>query len=165
MFLVFSLVIHFPLWWLSSKDCKCFHFHCCSSTFSQGAGKKSVMKSPAGSFSTEGYGEKSVNANEWFDYRSCLERHYSPNYTAQKEKSWGPDDHLNPFTVALPHFTRRVTCYEFQRFKLHKWRSTHPMRGSRAIPLGFCRSKCRTVTHVSPLWLQANILSVTRSIK
>lgn len=39
------------------------------------------------------------------------------------------------------------------------------MRGSRAIPLGFCRSKCRTVTHVSPSWLHANILSMMWSIK
>lgn len=48
---------------------------------------------------------------------------------------------------------------------LYRLQNTHPMRGSRAIPLGFSRSSCRIVTHVSPPWLQANILSVTRSTK
>lgn len=99
-----------------------------------GEPERRVMKSPAGSFSTEGYGEKSVNANEWLDYRSCLERHHSPNYTAQKEKSCGPDDHLNPSTVALPHFTRQVTCYEFQRFHIAHAAEHSPHEGIQSYP-------------------------------
>lgn len=39
------------------------------------------------------------------------------------------------------------------------------MRGSRAIPLGFSRSSCTTVTHVSPTRSQTNILPMTRSTK
>lgn len=83
MYLVFNLVI------CQAQAAKASIFTAAAphSLSSQGAKKKCVMKSPAGSFSTEGHGEKSVNANEWFDYRSCLGRHYSPNYTAQKEKS------------------------------------------------------------------------------
>lgn len=48
---------------------------------------------------------------------------------------------------------------------LHEARCTHPRSGSTAIPLGFCRSNCTMVTHVSPRWSHANILSAARSTK
>lgn len=58
------------------------------------------------------------------------------------------------------------SCKPFRNVVLHRLQNTtYPMRGSKAIPLGFTRSSCRIVTHVSPAWLQANILSVTRSTK
>ena len=44
-------------------------------------------------------------------------------------------------------------------------RAAHPMRGSRATPLGFTRSRCRMVTHVSPAEVHTKILSLTRSTK
>lgn len=56
-------------------------------------------------------------------------------------------------------------CGAFRDGVLYRLQNTHPMRGSRAIPLGFSRSSCRIVTQVFPLWSQTNILSVTRSTK
>lgn len=53
----------------------------------------------------------------------------------------------------------------FRYAVLYKLQCTHPMSGSRAIPLGFSKPNWRMVTHVSPRWSHTNILPATRSTK
>lgn len=86
------------------------HFFFCNPTFRLLRGKN-CNENSRGAFGTKGCGVKSVNTNERLDCGSCLLHRNSPNYIAEREKSWRTGNHLNPFIVTHSHFTRRVNCY------------------------------------------------------
>lgn len=109
----------------STTCCKCFSFHCeqCGDIFYSTVvqlfydlhrNKNPLMESPAGDFSTEGCGVKSVNTNECLDSRSCL-KHNQLSTKLHSSKRGGlsqkTGNHLNPFIVTHSHSTRQVKCY------------------------------------------------------